>query len=94
MRANDGEIVFTVHQVNGDGAGPYACEFSADGKTFQRMTISQNVPGENSRSRAAAQDFPLITQMPGGVAPGMGVVRCRNAARAGPFGGCAAVMIV
>ncbi|KAG8763439.1 hypothetical protein FRC12_008548 [Ceratobasidium sp. 428] len=61
------------------------------------MKVTTNVPGRNSRSNAKAEDFPLVAQMPantqctGGPNGDACVVRCRNAARAGPFGGCAAV---
>ncbi|KAJ1307390.1 hypothetical protein OPQ81_001495 [Rhizoctonia solani] len=95
----DGTVTMTIHQVNGDGAGPYECGVSADGsgKSFAAMKVVTNVPGQNSRSNAKAQDFALVAQMPAGTTCTGGpngdacVVRCRNAARAGPFGGCAAV---
>ncbi|KAF8689118.1 hypothetical protein RHS03_09259, partial [Rhizoctonia solani] len=97
--AEDGTVTMTIHQVNGDGAGPYECGVSADasGKSFAAMKVVTNVPGENSRSNAKAQDFALVAQMPAGTTCTGGpngdacVVRCRNAARAGPFGGCTAV---
>ncbi|CCO30280.1 hypothetical protein BN14_04307 [Rhizoctonia solani AG-1 IB] len=96
---DDGSVTMTVHQVNGDGAGPYTCDVSADasGQNFVAMKVTTNVPGENSRSKAKAEDFPLVAQMPAGTTCTGGpngdacVVRCRNAARAGPFGGCTAV---
>lgn len=95
VRATDGELTMTIHVVNGDGSGPYKCDFSADGTTFMPMTVTTNVPGTNSRGDAAAEDFPLVAQMPNGVqANTMGMVRCRNTARAGPFGGCAPVMVL
>ncbi|KAG9126579.1 hypothetical protein FRC07_002919 [Ceratobasidium sp. 392] len=95
----DGTVEMTIHQVNGDGAGPYTCDVSADGtgQNFVAMKVVTNVPGTNSRSRAKAQDFPLVAQMPAGATCSGGpngdacLVRCRNAARAGPFGGCTAV---
>jgi hypothetical protein len=76
---------------------PYACEVNTDatGATFVPMTVVTNVPGTNSRSRAKATDFPLVAQAAPGVTCTGGpdgnacLVRCRNAARAGPFGGCA-----
>ncbi|CAE6468669.1 unnamed protein product [Rhizoctonia solani] len=97
--AADGTVTMTIHQVNGDGAGPYECGVSTDasGKSFAAMKVVTNVPGQNSRSNAKAQDFALVAQMPAGATCTGGpngdacVVRCRNAARAGPFGGCAAV---
>lgn len=98
MSAN-GQITMTLHQVNGDGAGPYTCDISTDatGTNFVPATVVTNVPGTNSRSRARAQDFPLVVQAAAGTTCTGGpngdacIVRCRNAARAGPFGGCAVV---
>lgn len=54
-----GSVDMTIHQVNGDGAGPYTCEIDATGTgtAWQPMTVTQNVPGERSRSDARAQDF-------------------------------------
>ncbi|KAJ8522091.1 hypothetical protein ONZ45_g1305 [Pleurotus djamor] len=99
MAAADGSVSMTLHQVNGDGAGPYTCQVSSDasGQNFVAMTITTQVPGRNSRSRASATPFPLVAQMPAGMTCTGGpngdacLVRCRNAARAGPFGGCVAV---
>ncbi|KAG8776324.1 hypothetical protein FRC12_000983 [Ceratobasidium sp. 428] len=95
----DGTVEMTVHQVNGDGAGPYTCDVSTDGtgQNFVAMKVITNVPGTNSRSNAKAEDFPLVAKMPAGTTCSGGpngdacLVRCRNAARAGPFGGCTAV---
>lgn len=63
-----GLVTMTLHQVNGDGAGPYECGCSADasGASFTPMTVVTNVPGRNSRSDARAEDFPLVAQMPAG----------------------------
>lgn len=54
-----GSVNMTLHQVNGDGAGPYTCEIDATGTgtAFQPMTVTANVPGKNSRSNAKATDF-------------------------------------
>jgi len=95
----DGTVSMTIHQINGDGAGPYTCEMSTDatGTTFVPMTVVTNVPGRNSNSRAKATDFPLVAQAAAGSTCTGGpngdacIVRCRNGARAGPFGGCAVV---
>ncbi|KAH8110391.1 hypothetical protein DFH11DRAFT_1514409 [Phellopilus nigrolimitatus] len=94
----DGTVSMTLHQVNADGAGPYTCEVSTDatGANFAAMTVTTNVPGKNSLSTAKATDFPLVAQMPAGATCTGGangnacLVRCRNSAIAGPFGGCAA----
>ncbi|KLO17923.1 hypothetical protein SCHPADRAFT_820613 [Schizopora paradoxa] len=96
--AADGTVTMTLHQVNGDGAGPYTCAVSTDatGDNFIAMTVSTNVPGTNSRSNAKATDFPLVAQLPpgtsctGGASGNACLVRCTNSAQAGPFGGCAA----
>jgi len=95
----DGKVRMTLHQVNGDGGGPYICDMdtSATGNSFTPMTIDTNIPGKNSRSRARASDFPLVASMPAGAVCSGGsdgqtcLVRCRNSANAGPFGGCVAV---
>ncbi|KAF2673425.1 hypothetical protein BT63DRAFT_421577 [Microthyrium microscopicum] len=99
-----GSLMMTLHQVNGDGAGPYSCQMSADGTgaAWTDINVQTNVPGTNSRSRAKATDFPLKAVMPaqmsctGNVAGQNNVclVRCMNAARAGPFGGCVPVQAV
>ncbi|EIM90688.1 uncharacterized protein STEHIDRAFT_90522 [Stereum hirsutum FP-91666 SS1] len=97
--AANGSVSMTLHQVNGDGAGPYTCECSADGTgaDFVNMEVTTNVPGTKSRSKAKATDFALVAQMPAGVNCTGGpngdacLVRCRNDANAGPFGSCVAV---
>ena len=85
----------TLHQINGDGAGPMSCSVdpTAKGDNFQDMKISTNVPGNNGKSGAANQDFPLVAQMPAGVTctgtvagqNNLCMVKCQNPA--GPFGG-------
>jgi len=96
-----GNIQMTLHQVNGDGAGPYACQLNTDGKatTWTNVQVTEQVPGNRGNSRAKATDFPLTVSMPaamsctGNVAGQANtcIVRCMNQARAGPFGGCVAV---
>ncbi|KAJ7231658.1 hypothetical protein C8J57DRAFT_1384712 [Mycena rebaudengoi] len=93
----DGSLSMTLHQVNGDGAGPFTCEVSGDGgNTFQAAAVTTQVPGTNGRSKARAQDFPLVAQAPVGMTCTAGpngdacIMRCRNPARAGPFGSCVA----
>lgn len=50
-----GQIQMTVHQVNGDGAGPYACMINADGTATQwtDINVATNVPGQNGRNRVS-----------------------------------------
>lgn len=54
-----GQVDMTLHQVNGDGAGPYECMIDSTGAGTQwtTMAVVTNVPGENSRSKAKATDF-------------------------------------
>jgi len=98
-----GTISMTLHQVNGDGAGPYTCQIDAagDGSNFVDMQVTTQVAGKNSRSNAKAVDLPLKAAVPAGQTCGGNVagvnnvcmVRCMNAARAGPFGGCVPVQM-
>ena len=84
----------TLHQINGDGAGPMTCQVSADGSgtDFTAMQITTQVPGTNGRSNAKNADFPLVAAMPAGVTcsgtiggvTNACVVKCANPA--GPFG--------
>ncbi|KAG8775895.1 hypothetical protein FRC12_001214 [Ceratobasidium sp. 428] len=76
---------------------PYTCDVSADGgKTFQSARVTKNIVGIPlvGLSLAAAKDFPLNVQMPGGMKCAGGpngdacIVRCRNTTPAGPFGSC------
>jgi hypothetical protein len=87
----------TIHQVNQDGAGPFACDVSTDGgQTFTAAKVSNNVPGFAGLSLTAAKDFNVQATVPAGTTCAGGpngdacIMRCRNQALAGPFGGCVA----
>ncbi|KAI2605591.1 hypothetical protein GGR54DRAFT_448025 [Hypoxylon sp. NC1633] len=91
------QLKVTIHQVNADGAGPYACdlvEAGNNGIITQNLTVENNVPGVNGFSQAKTQDFEILVNMPdsfaciGSSAGNVCTVRCRNNAQAGPFGGC------
>lgn len=99
-----GEIQMMLHQVNGDGGGPYTCEISPDetGASWSDIEVTTTPPGENSRNRDGAEtDFPMVASIPAdqactGTAAGQEnvcLVRCMNAARAGPFGGVVPVQM-
>lgn len=99
-----GTVDMTLHQVNGDGGGPYTCAMNADGTgaDWQNVNVATTPPGENSRNRGGAQtDFPMVAEVPadqtctGTVAgqPNVCLMRCMNAARAGPFGGVVPVQM-
>ncbi|KAI1653134.1 hypothetical protein F4813DRAFT_400380 [Daldinia decipiens] len=91
------QVKVTIHQVNADGAGPYACdlvEAGNNGVISQNLTVENNVPGVNGFSQAKTQQFEITVNMPdnftcsGSSAGNVCTVRCRNNALAGPFGGC------
>lgn len=60
MISQGGMVMMTLHQVNGDGAGPYKCMIDSTGTGtggWTDMKVTTNVPGKNSRSKAKAEDF-------------------------------------
>ncbi|KAI2601783.1 hypothetical protein GGR54DRAFT_626965 [Hypoxylon sp. NC1633] len=103
--ADDGSITMTFRQINQDGAGPIEAAVDGtsggtDPAAFQTADVTQDVPGSGflGLSLATNTDFPLTVQMPAGMtcdgsvggADGVCIVRVRNNAIAGPFGGSAA----
>ncbi|KAK7529522.1 uncharacterized protein J3D65DRAFT_169630 [Phyllosticta citribraziliensis] len=103
--SDTGEITLTYHQVNQDGAGPLKAEVDptsggTDNAAFKEAKVTQDVPGIGigGLSGAAVMDFPVKVQMPEGMqcqgkaggAENVCIVRVRNSAAAGPFGGSAA----
>ncbi|KZL75438.1 MAS3 protein, partial [Colletotrichum tofieldiae] len=99
-----GSVDMTLHQVNGDGGGPYDCMINADGTgaAWTNINVVTTPPGQNSRNRDGAMtDFPLKAAIPAdqtctGTVAGQSnvcLVRCQNAARAGPFGGVVPVQM-
>lgn len=97
--------MMTLHQVNGDGAGPYIAMIDASGTGTQwaPATVATNVDG-NARGRNndnAKTDLPLNVAIPAnqtctGTVAGQSnvcMVRVQNPARAGPFGGCIPVQM-
>lgn len=94
-----------MQQVNQDGAGPISAAVDGtsggtDASAFKTAQVTQDVPGAGFGGLSLAQttDFPLKVQMPAGMtcdatvagANNVCVVRVRNSALAGPFGGSAA----
>ncbi|OLN97320.1 hypothetical protein CCHL11_01113 [Colletotrichum chlorophyti] len=99
-----GSVDMTLHQVNGDGGGPYDCMINADGTgaSWTSLKVVTTPPGQNSRNREGAMtDYPLKAAIPSdqtctGTAAGQTnvcLVRCQNSARAGPFGGIVPVQM-
>ena len=103
--SDTGEITMTFRQINQDGAGPLTADVDGtsggtDADAFQSAEVTQDVPGLGIQglSLATNTDFPLTVQMPEGMTcdatvagvDNVCVVRVRNGAAAGPFGGSAA----
>ncbi|KAM6533879.1 beta-1,3-glucanosyltransferase [Fusarium falciforme] len=103
--SDDGEVTLTYRQVNQDGAGPMTADIDAtsggtDPDAFQSAEVTQDVPGLGIQglSLATNTDFPLKVRMPEGMtcegsvggAENVCIVRVRNGAAAGPFGGSGA----
>jgi Egh16-like virulence factor len=88
-----GSLSMTLHQVNGDGAGPYSCGISSDatGATFSNLQVTTQVPGTNGVSGASNKDFPLVVSMPAGLQctgtvagqSNVCLVRCKNTSGGG-----------
>lgn len=67
---------------------------------FQAVEVTKNVPGVNGLSGTTVKDIPLTIRVPAGMPACTGgsngatcIIRCRNSALAGPFGGCVPVML-
>ncbi|KYK59099.1 cell surface protein [Drechmeria coniospora] len=102
---DQGEISMVFRQINQDGAGPMRADIDAtsggtDPSAFQRAEVTQDIPGLGigGLSLATNTEFPLKVQMPPGMtceaqvggASNVCIVRVRNSAAAGPFGGSGA----
>lgn len=92
-------------QINQDGAGPFTADVDGtsggtDEAAMQPATVTQDVPGLGFQglSLATTTDFEMKVQMPAGMTcdatvagtPNVCVMRVRNGAGAGPFGGSVA----
>ncbi|CAE6518629.1 unnamed protein product [Rhizoctonia solani] len=101
---DDMVVSMTLHQVNGDGGGPFTAMFNTDGtgQKWQNATVVTQAPGENGllaggpfNSLFEAQ-LPAGTKCTGGTNGDACLVRVSNggaAVGAGPFGGCLAVQM-
>ncbi|KAL6708347.1 hypothetical protein ACN47E_003271 [Coniothyrium glycines] len=103
--SNDGTVTMTLRQINQDGAGPFTADVDGtsggtDEAAMQPATVTKNVPGLGVQglSLATNTDFEMQVQMPAGMTcdatvagtPNVCVMRVRNGAAAGPFGGSVA----
>jgi hypothetical protein len=60
-------MTVTIHQVNADGAGPYACDLISAGNNgiiTANLSIENNIPGANGLSQVKATDFNMTVIMP------------------------------
>ncbi|KAJ5226014.1 hypothetical protein N7468_007239 [Penicillium chermesinum] len=101
--SEDGVITMIYHQVNQDGAGPLSAEIDAtsagaDPKAFKSAKVIQNIPGVAGFSTSSTMDYEVKVQVPSGMKctgvigdiKDICIVRVRNNAISGPFGGSAA----
>lgn len=101
----DAQLTLRSPQINQDGAGPLTADVDGtsggtEESAFRPAKVTQDVPGVGFQglSLATNTDFPLKVQMPEGMtcdasvggADNVCIVRVRNGAAAGPFGGSAA----
>ncbi|KAK2764384.1 hypothetical protein FQN54_009078 [Arachnomyces sp. PD_36] len=104
--SDTGEITMTYRQINQDGAGPLQADIDptsggTDPSAFEPAELTQDADsglGDTGLSLDTNTDFPITVQMPEGMVcegevagvQNVCVVRVRNPALAGPFGGSAA----
>ncbi|KAL2267358.1 hypothetical protein VTJ83DRAFT_4635 [Remersonia thermophila] len=101
--ADDGTIEMVFRQINQDGAGPLTAAIDGtsggrDPAAFQNAPVIEDVPGVAGFSLSTVRDFTVRVQMPAGMTcdgtvagvNNVCIVRVRNNAIAGPFGGSAA----
>ncbi|KAI9143628.1 hypothetical protein BKA69DRAFT_1060570 [Paraphysoderma sedebokerense] len=95
-------LKMVVHQVNGDGAGPFDCDIdpTATGQNFQKLQVTTQPPGRNGRGGEQATPHPLEVVMPaslscqGGDNNNVCLIRCKNRlGRSIGFGGCVPVQL-
>ncbi|KAE8370229.1 hypothetical protein BDV27DRAFT_140666 [Aspergillus caelatus] len=99
----EGVVTMIYHQVNQDGAGPLSAEIDpssggTDAKAFKSARVIQNIPGVAGFSTSSTMDYAVKVQVPQGMkctgtvgaAKNVCIVRVRNNAISGPFGGSAA----
>ncbi|KAJ4369813.1 hypothetical protein N0V83_005577 [Neocucurbitaria cava] len=103
--ADDGTVTMTLRQINQDGAGPFTADVDGtsggtDEAAMQPATVTKDVPGLGVQglSLATNTEFEMQVQMPAGMTcdatvagtSNVCVMRVRNGAAAGPFGGSVA----
>ncbi|KAJ4398680.1 hypothetical protein N0V91_010036 [Didymella pomorum] len=103
--ADDGTVTMTLRQINQDGAGPFTADVDGtsggtDEAAMQSAKVTQDVPGLGVQgiSLATSTEFEMKVQMPAGMTcdatvagtSNVCVMRVRNGAAAGPFGGSVA----
>ncbi|KAK6540745.1 hypothetical protein TWF694_008136 [Orbilia ellipsospora] len=103
-----GQLQMVVHQVNGDGNGPFQCYIdtactAGRGSFTKQATIAKQVPGQSPILNAiVTQQFPFVVNIPAdlkctgsfGSKSNVCLMRCQNNAINGPFGGCIPFEIV
>ncbi|RLL96544.1 hypothetical protein CFD26_104181 [Aspergillus turcosus] len=99
----DGVVTVIYHQVNQDGAGPLTADIDpssggTNASAFVSARVIQNIPGVAGFSTSSTMDYEVKVQVPNGMkctgtvgaARNVCILRVRNTAISGPFGGSAA----
>lgn len=101
--ASDLSVTMNLHQINGDGGGPFTAMFNTDGTglSWAAAKVLVQVPGQNGLLAGGPFESKFVAQLPtgttctGGTTKNVCLVRISNggsaADGAGPFGGCVAV---
>ncbi|KAL5366617.1 hypothetical protein BJX96DRAFT_170084 [Aspergillus floccosus] len=101
--SSEGVITLIYHQVNQDGAGPLIADIDSysggtDPDAFKSAEVVRNIAGVEGFSTSSTMDYKVEIQVPSGTkcsgsvgtARNVCIVRVRNTAISGPFGGSAA----
>ncbi|KAK6523100.1 hypothetical protein TWF694_005998 [Orbilia ellipsospora] len=96
-----GMIVMVLHQVHGDGDGPFVCGIDTAGTglkgSWSKLSIFTQVPGQSpAENNRVAWPWPLVVKLPEdltcsgvyGTKENICLIRCQNYATTAPFGGC------
>ncbi|EPS40890.1 hypothetical protein H072_5243 [Dactylellina haptotyla CBS 200.50] len=97
-----GYLKMIVHQINADGAGPFWCQISYDGAASwfdANVEVIKGVLGSKKKSvrkQGTLKNYMLKVEIPAGLrctgsyggVDNACMLRCKNYAKNGPFGGC------
>lgn len=100
-----GFLFMVLHQINGNGNGPYVCGIDKTGRgtKFSPLTVTRQVPGKSPTPNAVkTKRFPLQVAIPSDLKclgqyedmKNICMIRCQNKSFNGPYGACIPVQLV